>query len=171
MNALTPSGCARCTSAPASASTSAAQYQPYVASSTTSGFFPHRASTARSAAGLFSIRAVSSFRPSIVIRTSTLRRRCRSIPTTCRPSYASVIVGLLFPGGDGCLPTSSIRQERRPAPSSHHIVPVPGGTALALPPAVAAKDRPGRETQARSGYEKTGYEPLPRYGAGPVRAG
>jgi hypothetical protein len=32
-----------------------------------------------------------------------LRRRCRSIPTTCRPSYASVIVGLLFPGGDGCL--------------------------------------------------------------------
>ena len=34
-------------------------------------------------------------RPSSVIRTSTLRRRCRSIPTTCRPSYASVIVGLL----------------------------------------------------------------------------
>ena len=32
--------------------------------------------------------------PSSVIRTSTLRRRCRSIPTTCLPSYASVIVGL-----------------------------------------------------------------------------
>src|SRR5271169_6282989 len=31
-----------------------------------------------------------------------------------------VIVGLLFPGGDGCLATSGIRQERRPAPSSHH---------------------------------------------------
>src|SRR5258708_40224899 len=40
------------------------------------------------------MRAVSNLRPSSVIRTSTLRRRCRSIPTTCRPSYASVIVGL-----------------------------------------------------------------------------
>src|SRR6516162_4709066 len=90
-----------------------------MASITTRGFFPARAITARSAAGLFVIRTVSSLRPSSVIRTSTLRRRCRSIPTTCRPSYASVIVGLLFPGGDGCLPASSIRQERRPAPSSH----------------------------------------------------
>ena len=99
---------------------STAQYQPYVASRTTRGLFPARAITARSAAGLLVIRTVSSLRPSSVIRTSTLRRRCRSIPTTCRPSYASVIVGLLFPGGDGCFATSSIRQERRPAPSSHH---------------------------------------------------
>src|SRR6516225_6411063 len=70
---------------------------------TTRGLFPARAITARSAAGLLVIRTVSSLRPSSVIRTITLRRRCRSIPTTCRPSYASVIVGLLFPGGDGCL--------------------------------------------------------------------
>src|SRR6202044_424276 len=69
-------------------------YQPYVASTTTRGFSPARAITPRSARGLFSIRTVSSFRPSSVIRTSTLRCRCRSIPTTCRPSYASVIVGL-----------------------------------------------------------------------------
>ena len=32
--------------------------------------------------------------------------------------------GLLFPGGDGCLATSSIRQERRPAPSSHHFASI-----------------------------------------------
>jgi hypothetical protein len=61
---------------------------------TTRGCFPARASAARSAAGLMVIRTVSSLRPSSVIRTITLRRRCRSIPTTCRPSYASVIVGL-----------------------------------------------------------------------------
>src|SRR6266702_1144686 len=91
---LMPSGCARCTSAPAAASVSAAQYHPYVASSTTLGCLPARAICLRSSAGLLVIRAVSSFRPSPVIRTSTLRRRCRSIPTTCRPSYASVIVGL-----------------------------------------------------------------------------
>src|SRR5690349_24443622 len=61
---------------------------------TTRGFFPALAISARSAAGLLVIRTVSSLRPSPVIRTITLRRRCRSIPTTCRPSYASVIVGL-----------------------------------------------------------------------------
>src|SRR5690349_7145723 len=61
---------------------------------TTRGFFPALAISARSAAGLLVIRTVSSLRPSSVIRTITLRRRCRSIPTTCRPSYASVIVGL-----------------------------------------------------------------------------
>src|SRR4030095_9689281 len=92
---FTPSGCARCTSAPDSSSTSTAQYQPYVASMTTRGFFPARSITARSAAGLLGVGAGSGLRPSSVIRTITLRRRCRSIPTTCRPSYASVIVGLL----------------------------------------------------------------------------
>ncbi len=73
-------------SAPAPASVSAAQYHPYVASSTTFGRFPARAITRRSAAGLLVMCAVSSFLPSDVIRTSTLRRRCGSIPTTCRPS-------------------------------------------------------------------------------------
>ena len=43
-----PSGCARCTSAPAAARASAAQYQPYVASSTTFGNFPARAISRRS---------------------------------------------------------------------------------------------------------------------------
>ncbi|HLM89316.1 MAG TPA: hypothetical protein VK284_09850 [Streptosporangiaceae bacterium] len=65
---------------------SAAQYQPYVASRTTLGDFPARAICRRNSAGLLVIRAVSSFFPSAVIRTSTLRRRCRSIPTTSRPS-------------------------------------------------------------------------------------
>jgi branched-subunit amino acid aminotransferase/4-amino-4-deoxychorismate lyase len=77
---------ARCTSAPAAARVSAAQYHPYVASSTTFGCCPARAIARRSAAGLLVMCAVSSFLPSDVIRTSTLRRRCRSIPTTCRPS-------------------------------------------------------------------------------------
>ena len=72
----------------------------------------------RRSAGLLVIRAVSSFRPPAVIRTSTLRRRCRPIPTTSRPSWASVIRASL-PGGDGCVATSSIRQKRRPASSSH----------------------------------------------------
>jgi hypothetical protein len=84
-NPFTPSGWARCTCAPAAASVSAAQY-PYAASSTTLGRLPARAITRRSSAGLLAIRAVSSLRPSAVIRTSTLRRRCRSIPTTCWPS-------------------------------------------------------------------------------------
>ena len=53
------------------------------ASITTFGFFPALAITARSAAGLLVIRTVSSLRPSSVIRTITLRCRCRSIPTTC----------------------------------------------------------------------------------------
>jgi hypothetical protein len=69
--------------------------------------------------GLLSMRAVSSLRPSPVIRTSTLRRAGagpfprpagrRMLPS----SWASL------PGGDGCFATSSIRQERRPASSSH----------------------------------------------------
>ena len=45
---MTPSGCARCTSAPAASSASTAQYQPYVASSTTSGASPARAITTAS---------------------------------------------------------------------------------------------------------------------------
>ena len=44
-NALTPNGCARCTWAPSSCRASTAQYQPYVASSTTSGASPARAIT------------------------------------------------------------------------------------------------------------------------------
>ena len=44
-NALTPNGCAKCTCAPRSCNASTAQYQPYVASSTTSGASPARAIT------------------------------------------------------------------------------------------------------------------------------
>ena len=36
------------------------------------------------------IRMVSSVSPASVIRTSTERRRCRSIPTIWRPAYASL---------------------------------------------------------------------------------
>src|SRR6266568_1385949 len=108
-----------CTCSPAASSTSAAQYHPYVASSTTLGDFPARAITLRSSCGLLVIFAVPRRRPSSVIRTSTLRRRCRSIPTTCRPSYAvSIGASLVWwrrmpctfqhPPGSG-----------RPAPSSH----------------------------------------------------
>ncbi len=47
---------------------------------------PSRLITRRRPAGVLLIRVVSSFAPSGVIRTSTLRYRCRSIPTTCRLS-------------------------------------------------------------------------------------
>jgi hypothetical protein len=57
--------------------------------STTLGCAPARFTSAVSRAGLLVIRAVASFRPSSVIRTSTDRRRCRSMPTICGPSYAS----------------------------------------------------------------------------------
>jgi hypothetical protein len=36
------------------------------------------------------IRTVSNRSPDSVIRTITDRRRCRSIPTTCRPAYSSL---------------------------------------------------------------------------------
>ena len=40
----------------------------------------------RNSAGLLAIFHGPRRVPSPVIRTSTLRRRCRSMPTTCRPS-------------------------------------------------------------------------------------
>src|SRR6478735_8430735 len=80
-NALTPNGCARCTCAPRSRSASTAQYQPYVASSTTSGDSPARAITVDSISTSLLIRTHSNGSPSAVIRTITDRRRCRSIPT------------------------------------------------------------------------------------------
>jgi hypothetical protein len=61
---------------------SAAQYHPYVASTTTRGALPAQAISRRSSAGLLVILAVPSRLPSSVIRTSTDRRRCRSKPTT-----------------------------------------------------------------------------------------
>jgi hypothetical protein len=78
---------------------------------------PARPISWRTAAGLLVIRALPSRRPSSVVRTSTLRRRCRS---SRRPACRrSLPFGPPLPGGDGCLAPSSIRQERRPAPSSH----------------------------------------------------
>src|SRR6266568_9416161 len=117
---LMPSGCARCTSAPAAASVSAAQYHPYVASSTTLGCLPARAICLRSSAGLFVIFAVPRRRPSSVIRTSTLRRRCRSMPTTCRPSYAvSIGASLAWLETDPLHLPASARE--REAPLLHRI--------------------------------------------------
>ena len=76
--------------APAACSASTAQYQPYVASSTTSGC----------RAGLLDLqpqrhRVVDdahrrSCSPDSDCRTITDRRRCRSIPTNCLPSYSSI---------------------------------------------------------------------------------
>ena len=48
-----------------------------------------------------------------------------ALPVQVDPGHLPAVVcfrhrGPPLPGGDGCLPTSSIRQERRPAPSSHH---------------------------------------------------
>src|SRR4029453_4226164 len=82
---LPPGGCARCTLAPHACSSSAAQYQPWVASRTTSGSGPALASSSDSATGSLSTRTVWSASPSPVMRTITERRRCRSIPTYCSP--------------------------------------------------------------------------------------
>ena len=51
--------------------------------------------TSRNNCGSLLIRTVSRRSPVLVIRTSTDRRRCRSIPTICRPSYAPLTRGLL----------------------------------------------------------------------------
>ena len=94
------------------------QRPPHVAAKTTFGRFPARAITRSNSAGLLVSRTVSSFLPSAVIRTNTLRRRCRSIPTTCGPSYASDIRASQ-PGGDGCVQLPASASGGRPAPSSH----------------------------------------------------
>ncbi len=49
---------------------------------------PGRAITSRRYSQSLEIRTVSRRCPVSVIRTNTDRRRCRSIPTMCRPSYA-----------------------------------------------------------------------------------
>src|SRR6266702_2600074 len=51
-------------------------------------------------------------------------RRCRSIPTTSRPSWPPLVKGLQ-PSGDGCVATSSIREEQRPAPRIRWVPLVP----------------------------------------------
>ena len=107
---------------------------------------PARATTVgrRSAAGLLSMRAVSSLRPSSVIRTSTLRCRCRSIPTTCRPSYDSLIEGLLAwwrrmlrnfqhpPGAEARSFMASERYKRGVASTSRHVWRNLGASALGM---------------------------------------
>ena len=57
---------------------------------TTSGASPARVITSRRYSGSFEIRTVSNRCPASVIRTSTDRRRCRSIPTICLPAYCSL---------------------------------------------------------------------------------
>ncbi len=79
-----PSGWTRCTWAPSASNRSAAQYQPYVASSATSGSWPALAIASASWSGSLTTRTVSSTSPSSLILTITERRRCRSIPTYCR---------------------------------------------------------------------------------------
>src|SRR6266568_5815909 len=124
-----PSGWARCTSAPAAARVSAAQYHPYVASRTTFGCWPARAISLRNAAALLVIFAVPRRRPSSVIRTSTLRRRCRSMPTTCRPSYAVSIGGLPFLVETDALQLPASARERE-APLLHRIRARPARPAV-----------------------------------------
>src|ERR1039458_1822264 len=124
----------------------AAPYHPYVASSTTLGDSPARAISRRSSCGLLVILAVPSRRPSPVIRTSTDRRRCRSMPTTCRPSCAVSI------GGLPCLvETDALQHFQHPpgaggsAPSSHQQ-PVSGSysSLKELQPAcLSRKQAPG----------------------------
>jgi len=59
----------------------------------------------------------------VKVSAGTVRRRCRSMPTTCRPAYAVShwgLWGLPCQVEDGCVATSGIRQGAGgPAPSSH----------------------------------------------------
>src|ERR1019366_231519 len=81
---LLPRGWARWTLQPSSSSRSVAQYQPYEASRTTSGCSP-AAVTARSNASRSPLLTwlTSRVSPSLLRRTITLRRLCRSMPTYC----------------------------------------------------------------------------------------
>ncbi len=113
VNALTPSGCAKCTSAPAASSVSAAQCQPYVASSTTFGQSPAFAISARSPAGLFSIRAVSSRLPSPghphQHRPPPVQVHAHDLPAVKQSSHRGLLAGRRR-----MCDNASIRQERRP---------------------------------------------------------
>ena len=72
---LSPWGLARCPRAPLACNRSTTQYQPYVASITTSGSGPASATTAATANGSFATRTHESFSPVALIRTTTERRR------------------------------------------------------------------------------------------------
>ena len=89
-NPFTPNGCARWTCAPPACRASTAQYQPYVASSTTCGASPERAITAARESRSLVIRTTSNASPASVVRTITDLLRCRSIPTNCEPSYSDM---------------------------------------------------------------------------------
>src|SRR5665811_1722206 len=100
------------------------RYQPYVASSTTSGHWPARAITDANRCTSLTIRTVSSTSPASVVRTITVLRRCRSIPTNCFPAYASIRGLLALSHGTLTLPSIHAgrrRWEREEAPLLHHI--------------------------------------------------
>src|SRR6266545_3218417 len=60
------------------------------------------------------IRTRSNTSPSAVIRTSTVRRRCRSMPTNCCPAYASIRGLLRREREHPQHPPGETREERRP---------------------------------------------------------
>ena len=105
-------------------------------------------SPAPGTSGSLEIRTVSSRSPVSVIRTSTDRRRCRSIPTICCPAYdsltgASSKCGASAGGGspsapDGaaCPPPASPGAARRSCPcgwSARRGPPSPGRTSTRRP--------------------------------------
>jgi hypothetical protein len=127
-NPRTPSGCARCTCAPAAVSVSAAQYHPYVASSTTLGVL------ARPGDLLAQLcRAVGDPRG---LQLPAIRRHPHqhaAAPVQVHPGDLPAVVGFGHKG----FPVwwrrmhapSSIRQKRRPAPNGirpHPTPPWPG---------------------------------------------
>jgi hypothetical protein len=119
---------------PAASSTSAAQYQPYVASTTTCGFsLPGRSPPAARPSCSRSGRSPACARP-----PSSAPARCAAGAGPSRRPVGRHKFrhrGPPLPGGDGCFATSSIRQERRPAPSSHHVwFDLRGCGPMAVPP-------------------------------------
>src|SRR5581483_10642933 len=102
------------------------QYQPNVASKTTSGSGPAAATALARAIGLLSIRTLSSTSPAAFFRTITDRRRCRSIPTYSRSTGASFLrrEGVAFVG-PSVFALGPSRPEEVPEPLTRLAIPAP----------------------------------------------
>src|SRR5581483_11475069 len=159
---LFPNGWARWTLAPISSSTSAAQYQPNVASITTSGSGPAAATASASAMALLSIRTLPKTSPAAFFRTITDRRRCRSIPTYCRSTGASFLrrEGVAFVG-PSVFTLGPSRPEEVPEPFTCLAIPAPviSTTPTRRTRQLTPRRRPAVSSRSLQGWVAVGPSP------------